>query len=103
MALSAEVERILADIKEQNGDDPIDEESALVLYGGKANTFAKLCLRDQLSYALIVTTATRDAIVEQYQSLASRHNDLIEKHKQAVAALSKLGNRKQRRHPWEAR
>ena len=103
MALSSEVERILEDIKEQNGDDLIDDESAALLYGGASSTFNKLTPTQRLQYALIVTAANRDALADTYRDLAERYNSLVEKHKEAVAAIQRFGNRKQRRHPWEAR
>ena len=103
MALSAEVERILEDLQSQFGDKEITDADAELLYGGKASTFSKLCQRDRLQFAIITMAANRDAIVEQYQSLASRHNELIQKHQEAISAIQRMGNRKQRRHPWEGR
>ena len=96
VSLSPEVQRILEDLQTQFGDKEITDADAELLYGGKASTFSKLCQRDKLQFAIVTLTVNRDLIVEQYNTLATKHNE-------AVAALSKLGNRKQRRHPWEAR
>ena len=101
MALSPEVQRILDDLQTQFGDKEITDADAELLYGGKASTFDKLCQRDKLQFAIITVSVNRDAIVEQYQGLAQRHNELIEKHKEALSVIQKFGNRKQRRHPWE--
>lgn len=103
MALSSEVERILEDIKTQNGDDLIDEDSALLLYGGKPSTFNQLTPTQKLQYALIVTAANRDALADTFSAVAKRHNELIVKYNEAVAVIQRFGNRKARRHPWEAR
>ena len=103
MALSPEVQRILDDLQNQFGDKEITDADAELLYGGKASTFSKLCQRDKLQFAIITVSVNRDAIVEQYQGLAQRHNELIDKHKEALAVIQKFGNRKQRRHPWEGR
>ena len=91
MKLSVEVKRILEDLKEQNGQDPIDADSALILYGGEPSTFNQLTLTQKLQYAVIVVSANRDALAEAYTSLAEKHNE-------ALAVIGKLhGNRAQRR------
>ena len=94
MTLSPEVQRILDDLHDQFGDKEITDADAELLYGGKASTFDKLCQRDKLQFAIITLAANRDLIVEQYNTLATKHNE-------AVTALQRLGNRAQRRHPWE--
>lgn len=97
MTLSPEVQRILDDLQTQFGDKEITDADAELLYGGKGGTyFSKLTPTQKLQFALITVCANRDAIVEQYNLLASKHNE-------AVATIRKFGNRKQRRHPWEAR
>ena len=89
--MSPEVKKILEDLSEQNGDDPIDAESAQILYGGEASTFNELTPTQKLQYALIVTCSNRDQIVQAYNALVERHNE-------AVRVLHRFGNRAQRRH-----
>jgi hypothetical protein len=91
MSLSPEVKKILEDLSEQNGDDPIDAESAQILYGGEASTFNELTPTQKLQYACIVTCSNRDQIVQAYNALVERHNE-------AVRVLHRFGNRAQRRH-----
>jgi hypothetical protein len=95
MKLSVEVERILESLKEQNGDDLIDEESALLLYGGKPSTFNQLALYQQLQYALILISSTRDSSVAMFNELVEERNNLA----RAVKALQ--GNREQRRRGFK--
>ena len=95
MKLSVEVERILESLKDQNGDDPIDEESALILYGGKPSTFNQLALYQQLQYALILISSTRDSSVAMFNELVEERNNLA----RAVKALQ--GNREQRRRGFK--
>ena len=95
MKLSVEVERILESLKEQNGDDLIDEESALLLYGGKPSTFNQLALYQQLQYALILISSTRDSSVAMFNELVEERNNLA----RAVKALQ--GNREQRRRSFK--
>lgn len=95
MKLSVEVERILQSLKEQNGDDPIDEDDALVLYGGKPSTFNQLALYQQLQYALILTGQTLAESVKMFNELVEERNNLA----RAVKALQ--GNREQRRRGFK--
>ena len=97
MKLSVEVKRILDSLAEQNGDDPIDEESALLLYGGGPSTFNNLALYQRLQYAIIVVSSNRDEIGNAYTTLAKAYNELLVAHGEAKRIIGQYGNRAQRR------
>ena len=91
--MSPEVKKILEDLSEQNGDDPIDAESAQILYGGEASTFNELTPTQKLQYACIVTAANRDEVVKAYNSLAEKYNSCL----RVIQSLQSQPNRAQRR------
>ena len=91
MRLSENVQQILESIREQNGDDEVDAQTALATWGEeKSSTFNQLTPTQQLQYALIITHVNRDQLVEMYNKLAEERNQL-------ARVVRNYGNRAARR------
>ena len=88
--LSPETRRVLEGFSKANGDSPIDSETAGYLYAGEPSTFDELSETDQLQYALLITCASRDSVVEALKKTADERDNL-------VRLVHKYGNRANRR------